>query len=389
MRCPIQSPPRNGFAFETQTKYGSSYKFGCDKGFSLPPNYPSQSFCVDGDWVPEIPQSCMSGQTCAPIVGTNQVLSNCQTNGLEKQCSEAVDVGSKVTTTCKKAYRTPSPIEHTCQSNGEWWPPVNKCTAICGRTPSVPHIPWHVAVYRRTQDDDTYVLPSGVIVSERVVLTNAKRNFYQTPDDVSLLWVKAGEIGDPGCEKSTRVCPIDPNAQRRGVAERFLIPNPIDVSDPSFAVIIVDKPFHFNINYVSPVCLDFSNSFSSTNNEALVGQTGSVFSFDFTQIVEDVYKIIDDSECKSNYSNNKEFTRGNLCARRPSSGHICAGVVGAGFVIPKIEDDETVHYLKGIGRKGPGDVSPTICAKFNDEYQYFINVNVYKDEIQKYIANYS
>lgn len=47
-------------------------------------------------------------------------LGDWQTNGLERQCSDAVDVGWKVTTTCNNGYMTSAPIVHTCQLNNEW-----------------------------------------------------------------------------------------------------------------------------------------------------------------------------------------------------------------------------------------------------------------------------
>lgn len=310
------------------------------------------------------------------------MLSHCQTNGFDKRCDDTVYIGSKVIKTCNNGYSPAPPVEHTCQFNGEWWPPVIKCTAVCGRTPSLPHIPWLVAVLITT-DNRIDALPSGVIVSERVILTNAQHKFYQNFEN-SLVTVVAGAINYHLVSAENR------NIQKRTIVERFILPNLLDANDSALGILFTDKPFEFNVNFVAPVCLDLLNSFSAHDNEALVGQIGLVAAFAYNKggITQNNFKILDNAECKSNYTMNRDFNRANLCARRPDAfGQEHEIISGAGLVVPKLEQGEYVYILNGIGRLGPCDVTNALVV--DEEYKHFLNVNLYRDAIRKYVTDYA
>lgn len=218
--------------------------------------------------MPEIPTNCISAKACAPIAPRiSHVLSDCSTNGLGRACNETVDVGSTVTKTCKAGYDNRSPIVYTCQPNGEWTPPIAKCNPICGRT-TVPHIPWLVKIAIDSATELYEFAHSGVIVSERVIVTYAKENFSILTDDISVFHVFAGSLSHLPLAGEV--------VQKRKIVERITVPNPIDANDRTFVVLIIDEPFDFTEINVGPVCLDFLKTFSHTNNGAPVGQTGSV-----------------------------------------------------------------------------------------------------------------
>lgn len=379
-KCTTPRPPTNGFTIQTETKYGPAYIFGCDRGYNLPPKYPNKSFCRDGKWVPAIPENCISAKACAPIAPRiSQVLSDCSTNGLGKICNETVDVGSTVTKTCKEGYENRSPIVHTCQRNGEWSPPITKCNPICGRT-TVSHIPWLVKIMIDSATKVFEIAHSGVIVSERVILTYAKGNFSILTDDISVFHVFAGSLSYSYLAGEV--------LQKRRIVERFIVPNPIDANDRTFVVLIVDEPFDFSSNIVGPVCMDFLKTFSHTNNGAPIGETGSLgtFVYNWLYLMQYFYKILDNSECKSSDENfARELTTGKMCARRGISRE-CAMVVGTGLVIPKNENGESVHYLRGIATTGFSEAETIWCVL--DEFQLFVNIYYYQVEIQRYIMEY-
>lgn len=258
---------------------------------------------------------------------------------------------------------------------------MTKCDAICGQTKSLPFIPWLASIYV-PKDDILPLIGSGVIVSERVVLTYADESYDLFTYDISTLEVYAAVLDQYDDEN------ID-NQQFRRVAERFLHENPIDSSDRTFAVLIMNKPFNFNGNFVAPVCLDFSTSLFF--HGALYGETGSVVAYGAKEgpIIHNFYKILDDLECKSNVETiDKELDRGKLCARRPETVNgNCAMVVGAGLVTSKMEKGQDVFYLKGIAIQGFKNTQYKRCV--DDEFQLFININYFKDTIRKYIGEYN
>lgn len=375
--------PTHGFAHQS----GSSYSFGCDQDYSLPPNYSNQSFCQNGKWVPEIPHRCIPDRGCAAITDNSLLVSECSDNGL---CDEKNEVGSTVTTTCKKGYHGRESIVHTCQQNEQWWPPVTGCEAVCGRKPLAQNVPWLAKIHRPTDprentDQKQVILNNGIIVSDRVVLTYGEESFYLFGDEISTFSVYAGShiYGEADIAEET--------TQARKLVDRFLFRNPVYPDDQTFAVLIVDRPFDFNLNYVAPVCLDFTGSRCDADPVGLTGSLGAFVHYTY-RIDHISYKIIDKSEClrKSNDTNViKNLNSGKWCARRPQNtgGFNCAMVIGTAFVTPVVENGEHVFYLKGMASRGFQEAADLRCNE--DEFQLFFNINYFKDHLQYLISRYS
>lgn len=267
------------------------------------------------------------------------------------------------------------------------------CDAVCGRLPSSSHAPWFATIFSSEGDYFGKYYTLGVIVSDRIILSYGQTYHGILRGDISLTHAYAGRMSYRKQDFEGQ-----PSVQVRSITERMVLHNPIDASDQTLAVFIVDKPFDFNLDHVAPVCLEWPASVSRINNGAPIGETGLVAApvFETTNSTQVYYKILDSSECKWNderangYGHtdfDKDLNRGKMCARRPENayGDNCAMTQGNGFVIPKIENGERIYYLKGIAS---GSFLPvkTNCNK--DDYQLFININFFKDPIQTLIKKY-
>lgn len=314
---------------------------------------------------------------CDPIKGEHLILSKCFRHGLQTKCSEAIDIGISITTMCAKGHESRLATVHTCQVNGIWWPPVEHCNPICGRTSSLPYIPWLVTIYVSI-GDSLPLIGSGVIVSQRVVLTYAEESFQLFTADISALQIYAAVLHyfDNGNTE---------NQQYRKVVKRYLHQNPVESTDRTFAVLIMDKPFEFNADYVGPVCLDFSTK--DTNNGEIVST--AAYGVKEGRILQSSYTLLENSDCKSNDTNIfKELSRRKICARRPETvdGN-CPMVEGTALVSSEMKSGINISYLRGIAIKGSRTPQYNRCV--DDEFQMFININDFKDHIQHYIMRFS
>lgn len=209
--CRADVIPVNGDAYfqydpNKKVSYGEivdnfiSITYKCIENHHLIGN--ASNICINGRWQSPKPQ-CKPRCSPTEIQGVT-ISANCFSivNNVQKStsCIRPVEPGTIAYVSCQRGYEKIGTQQTlTCDDDGRWQPPPQRCTQICGEinegaayvvggsTTNITRVPWHVGIYKKNGYDSKFqqicggvILTSRVVVSAMVIIKNSylQLNFF-------------------------------------------------------------------------------------------------------------------------------------------------------------------------------------------------------------------
>ncbi|XP_050434792.1 modular serine protease-like isoform X2 [Adelges cooleyi] len=355
--------------------------------------------CMDNEvWTPVF-TDILCLKMCSPMMSDSLNLL-CTFNGDITSCSKPSQPGTKLKPSCKPTHSLPNaqdetPIELTCQQDGQWSGQLYKCVPDCGRLfiNSMPLIsngnltrygeaPWNTGVYRANTNNSFDLICGASLISPNLAVS-AAHCFWQDGQTEKIIENKG--LYKVAVGKFTRGIDIKDNEFTQIVdVERIHIESKYYGSSGFHAedIAVIVLPIKVTISIaVSPVCVDWKVRYSEQN-----GATGLIVGWGKTEnavlsskLLQAKLPYIDHMTCRNMYTNGFELfvTSDKFCAGSKIGQGVHEGDSGAGLTFVH----SNLYYLAGVvSVKDPNT---------NDSIAVFTDVGQHVSWLRNIYLNYS